>query len=289
MSPVTPVSPAPSLGSSSERPEDSPPDFDVSQLAVVEAGTEGPLVLCLHGIGGSSASFAAQIGELSTVARVLAWDAPGYAGSADPERAPGLDGYADAAAALIRSRGTVAHVIGVSWGGAIALRLAARYPNLVASLVIADATMGSAADPEKAAAMRARAEELQARGATEFAARRAPRLLGPNAPRELTEAVTRNMAESIRLPGYGYAAQALAETDLTAELASVHAPALVLCGEEDQITGISESQAIAGGVRSGVFVILADAGHLANQEQPEAFNDWARAHLRVTALIPELA
>lgn len=262
---------------------------EVPGLAVVEAGNDGPLVLCLHGIGSSSASFSAQLEGLSSVARVVAWDAPGYGASADPESAPGLDGYADTAAALIRARGGSAHVLGVSWGGAIALRLAVRHPDLVESLVLADATRGSAADARRADAMRGRAREREELGPTEFAARRAPRLLGPNAPEELVRTVTRTMAESIRLPGYGYAAESLAESDLTGELADVRAPALVLCGEEDQVTGVPESQAIAGGVQRGVFVILSDAGHVANQEQPEAFNDWVRAHLRVTALVPELA
>lgn len=260
-----------------------------AELAVLEAGERGPLVLCLHGIGSSAAAFAAQLDGLSSVARVVAWDAPGYGDSADPDAPPGLDGYADAAASLIRARGGSAHVLGVSWGGAIALRLAVRHPELVDSLIIADSTRGSAADPARADAMRARATELQALGAREFAAVRAPRLLGPNAPAALVETVARHMADAIRLPGYGYAAASLADSDLRAELASVHAPTLVLCGEDDRVTGVEESQAIAGGVRRGVFVILNDAGHLANQEQPEAFNDWVRAHLRVTALVPELA
>ncbi|MDH6187475.1 pimeloyl-ACP methyl ester carboxylesterase [Streptomyces sp. CZ24] len=140
---------------------------------VTEAGTEGPLVLCLHGIGSSSASFAAQLAGLSPVARVVAWDAPGYGRSADPDTAPGLDGYADAAAGLIRARGGSAHVIGVSWGGVIALRLALRHPDLVASLVVADSTRGSGADPEKAAAMRGRAAELAEAGPRAFAEARA--------------------------------------------------------------------------------------------------------------------
>lgn len=68
-----------------------------------EAGNpDAPLLLCLHGIGSSSAAFAPQLAGLSDQVRVVAWDAPGYAASADPGRAPGLDGYADTAAALIR-------------------------------------------------------------------------------------------------------------------------------------------------------------------------------------------
>ncbi|MFE1125978.1 alpha/beta fold hydrolase [Streptomyces albidoflavus] len=256
---------------------------------VTEAGTEGPLVLCLHGIGSSSASFAAQLAGLSPVARVVAWDAPGYGRSADPETAPGLDGYADAAAGLIRARGGSAHVIGVSWGGVIALRLALRHPDLVASLVVADSTRGSGADPEKAAAMRGRAAELAEAGPRAFAEARAPRLLAPGAPDELVETVTATMADSIRLPGYGHAAASMADTDLGPELAAITQPALVLCGEEDRITGVAESQLIAGAMPKGVFVILSGAGHLANQEQPAAFNDWVRAHLRIAARVPESA
>lgn len=254
---------------------------------VEEAGREGPLVLCLHGIGSSSASFTHQLAGFSTVARVVAWDAPGYGGSADPEAPLDLDGFADAAAGLIRERGGSAHVIGVSWGGVIALRLAARHPGLVDSLVVADSTRGSGTSPEKAAAMRGRAGALEAAGAAEFARSRARRLVSPEAPAELVARITDTMAGAIRLPGYRYAAESMAATDLGPELPAIDAPALVLCGEHDRVTGVEESQAIAGALPRGAYVILAGAGHLANQEQPDTFNDWVRAHLRITARIPE--
>ena len=53
--------------------------------AAVQAGDSGPLVLCLHGIGSSSAAFAPQFAALSGSYRMVAWDAPGYAKSADPK------------------------------------------------------------------------------------------------------------------------------------------------------------------------------------------------------------
>lgn len=256
-------------------------------IHVEEAGDAGPLVLCLHGIGSSSASFAHQLSGLSTVARVVAWDAPGYGRSADPQTPLDLDGFADAAAGLIRERGGSAHVVGVSWGGVIALRLAARHPGLVDSLVVADSTRGSGTSPDKAAAMRGRAAELEAAGAAEFARARTARLLSPDAPADLVAAVRATMAGSIRLPGYGYAAESMAATDLGPELSAIDVPALVLCGEHDRVTGVEENQILAGALPRGAYVILAGAGHLANQEQPDTFNDWVRAHLRITACIPE--
>jgi pimeloyl-ACP methyl ester carboxylesterase len=253
---------------------------------VVESGPkDGPLLLCLHGIGSSSASFARLAEDLADTVRVVRWDAPGYAASADPGHSPGLDGYADAAAELIRRRGGRAHVLGVSWGGVIALRLAVRHPELVASLVVADSSVGSGADPDSAERMRARADQLAVQGTEAFAAERGPRLVSATAPAELVDRVVRTMADSIRQPGYGYAAQAMAEADLTRELPRITAPALVICGDQDRVTGPAASQVITAGLPRAAYVVLADAGHLANQEQPEAFHSWVRAHLHITARV----
>ncbi|GAA2602156.1 alpha/beta fold hydrolase [Streptomyces tubercidicus] len=253
----------------------------------VRAGEHGPLLLCLHGIGSSSAAFAPQLAELSAHARVVAWDAPGYAASPDPHGPLDLDGYADAAAELIRSYGTGAHVLGVSWGGVIALRLATRHPGLVDSLIIADSSPGSATDPAKAQAMRARAAELAELGPAAFAARRGPRLVSPHAPQELVRHVIDTMAAAVRLPGYAYAAASMASADLRTELADITAPALVLCGDLDRVTGVEASQALAGALHKTAYVIVKDAGHLANQEQPGHFNAWVLSHLDIVTEQPK--
>ncbi|MFI9025930.1 alpha/beta fold hydrolase [Streptomyces sp. NPDC053560] len=262
--------------------ESSP--FDLAGLHVEEAGDAGPVLLCLHGIGSSSAAFAPQFATLSRYVRVVAWDAPGYAKSADPTGPFTLDDFADTAAALIRQRGGRAHVLGVSWGGVIALRLAARHPELVSSLIVADSSAGSGTDPVKAEAMRARADELAEVGPRAFAERRGPRLVSDAAPEALVQRVTDTMAGSLRLPGYRYSTESMAATDLRiADLSAVTAPTLVLCGDQDRVTGIDASQMLTADLHSSVFVIVKDAGHLANQEQPEAFDAWVFAHLRISA------
>ncbi|MFF2650807.1 alpha/beta fold hydrolase [Streptomyces sp. NPDC058045] len=255
--------------------------YDTAGLHLEQAGEQGPLLLCLHGIGSSSAAFAPQLDELSDHFRVLAWDAPGYAKSADPHGPLSLDDYADTAAAVIRAHGGTAHVLGVSWGGVIALRLALRHPELVDSLIVADSSPGSGTDPGKAAGMRARAAELAAAGPRAFAEQRSARLLSPGAPAELVRRVTDTMADSVRLPGYGYAAEAMAAADLRPDLPRITAPTLVLCGDQDRVTGIEGAQAVAGGIHKTAYVIVKDAGHLANQEQPRRFNAWVLAHLHI--------
>lgn len=252
-----------------------------TDIHVLDRGS-GPTVLCLHGIGSSSAAFAPQIEALDGELRFLAWDAPGYAASADPDVPMDLDGYADAAAAIARNRadGPV-HVLGVSWGGVIATRLALRHPDVVRSLVLADSSRGSGQSPEHVAAMRSRADELSRLGPAEFAKARGPRLVTAAASAELVDHVVATMRDAVRLPGYAHAAESMASTDHTRELSAVSVPTLVLCGDGDTVTGVSESQALAGGIRDAVFVTLHGAGHVANQEAPETFNAWLSCFVHI--------
>jgi 3-oxoadipate enol-lactonase len=252
------------------------------QLRVISAGVEiavrtegaGPPVLLLHGIGSASDAFDRQLPALASDFRCLAWDAPGYGASADPPGPPGMDGYAAGAADVLRQAGAVpAHVVGVSWGGVIATHLALVHPDRVRSLTLADSSRGSAASPERADAMRSRGAELDREGVQNFAASRAPRLLSPTASGGLVGAVAAAMARAIRNPGYGWAAEAMAETDHLDALTGLQVPTLVVVGEHDTITTVEASQELAHAVRGARYEVIEHAGHLANQERPDAFND----------------
>ncbi|WP_459986087.1 alpha/beta fold hydrolase [Nocardioides sp. AN3] len=245
----------------------------------------GEPVLLLHGIGSSSASFAPQFDALADERTLVAWDAPGYAASPDPVGPLGhlgLDGYVTAALGVVRAAlglGPV-HVVGVSWGGVIALRLAATHPELVRTLTVVGASLGSGTDPVRAAQMRARAADLLRLGPDAFARARAPRLLSPHAPADLVRTAVTTMAEAIRLPGYAEAAESMATADLSGDLARITAPTLVLAGEADTVTGPERAREIAAGIPGALLATLPRAGHLANQEQPEAVNDWLRRFTR---------
>jgi predicted dienelactone hydrolase len=60
--------------------------------------------------------------------------------------------------------------------------------------------------------------------------------------------------------------------DSTPLLAQVSVPTLVITGAEDEMIPVEESRRIASGIRGAKLVIIPGAGHLANLEQPEAFN-----------------
>lgn len=241
----------------------------VDGIRVRTAGDGSP-VLLLHGIGGSSASFDAQLAGLATKHRVLAWDAPGYGGSDNPARPLGMAGYAALVGRLLTALGAVpAHLVGVSWGGVIATRVALDHPEAVRSLVLADSTRGSGIDPERAALMRARPGELNRVGAAEFARRRAPRLMAREADPAVAQRVEDIMA-GIRLPGYTSAAESMAETDHGPRLSRISVPTLVLVGEQDRVTGVAEARRLAASIPGARLAVL-PGGHAANQEHPRRF------------------
>lgn len=255
---------------------------------VVTAGS-GPMLLCLHGIGSSSRSFASQLDGLADIATVVAWDAPGYRGSPAWEQPLGMDGYADEAVSVLDDLGVAgADVLGMSFGGVIAMRMAMRHPARVHSLVLADSTPGSGSDPAKATAMRCRSDELARDGAEVFARARAARLVSAGASPELIATVAATMAEAISLPGYAHAASAMADTDHTESFAGVNVPTLVLVGGNDRVTPPVISRDIADRLPDARYAEVPDAGHVSNVENPTDFNMLVRifldeVHGRVTA------
>ncbi|QRY62204.1 alpha/beta fold hydrolase [Gordonia sp. PDNC005] len=254
----------------------------MTDLHVVDEGS-GPSVVLLHGIGGSSRSFDPQVAELAENHRLLAWDAPGYGRSADVANPLSMDDYADRVASLIEDRcgEQGAHVLGMSWGGVIATRLALRRPDLVRSLILGSSTVGSGATPESAGSMLARAADVEADLAA-FVADRARRLLASDADGTTVAAVAEEMAAAIRPAGYRSAAEAMAATDHTDRLPEVDVPTLVVAGDCDEVTGHAASQVLAGGIPGAVYVTLRGAGHLANRDRPEAFNAWAESFIQIT-------
>lgn len=243
-------------------------------ISLTESGSGIPVFL-MHGIGSSGEIFLEQFQELGTDFHVVAWDAPGYGRSGDSPNRLRMDDFADLAAACIRDAfDSGAHVIGMSWGGVIATRLALRHPGLVRSLVLGSSTVGSATTPEQAEAMIARRSQLDELGAVTFASQRAPRLIAENAPAAVKQAAVELMSQSIRLPGYGDAAVSMAETDHTPDLARISQPTLVIWGENDQITGHRAAVPLLAGIPGAVGVEVKEAGHLTNWESPENFNSW---------------
>jgi pimeloyl-ACP methyl ester carboxylesterase len=251
-----------------------------TRLHVEQAG-HGPALLLLHGIGSNSRSFRHQLSGLSDAFSVMAWDAPGYGRSDDPPGSFTLEDLADEAVRVLDEHGVErAHVLGVSLGGVIAQLVYRRHARRLRSLMLVDTTAGGGAlpEPERSARVRQRLEAIDRLSPRELARRRAPQLVSPDAPAALVQELEDIMAE-VRPAGYRNAALALGATDVTSLLGSIRAPTLVIHGADDAVVPLETGRELATAIPGAELVVIEHAGHVSNQEQPEAFNAVVRQFL----------
>ena len=238
------------------------------------AGGGVPLVL-LHGIGSNSRSWYRQVAGLSDEFRVVAWDAPGFGKSADPnEPAPSIGFYVAALRSLLVSLSVdAAIVVGHSFGGIVAQEFYRSYPRCVRSLILADTTQGGAQHLEE------RLRMIRSMTPAELARSRAPRLLSKNAGPELVAEAIARMSE-VRGPGYEFAALAMASADTRGVLDEIDVPLQMIWGVDDEITPVWEKWPPRAHVE-----LIPDAGHLCYIEQPERFNALVRCAARRRAAV----
>src|SRR5436190_23536667 len=103
-------------------------------------GGSGDTVMLVHGLGGAAANWLALAPLLLPGRQVIVPELPGHGGSDPLPAAPSLNAYADRIAGLLDEP---AAIVGHSLGGAVALRLAIRRPELVRALVLAGGAGGS--------------------------------------------------------------------------------------------------------------------------------------------------
>jgi 3-oxoadipate enol-lactonase len=162
-----------------------------------------------------------------------ALDLPGHGSAPPPPLGAGIDVYSASVALQIAALGAPVHLVGMSLGGLVAQQLAAAYPDLVASVVLAD-TVPVYPEPFRQT-WRQRAETARTTGLSSlvepmvemwFTADLAQR----NDPR--VEQARRAFATTDP-EGYARTCEVLADADLRAHVASLSVPVAVACGNED--------------------------------------------------------
>ena len=235
-----------------------------------EQGSGTPLTL-LHGISSGAASWHKQMALPGY--RVLAWDMPGYGESPMLATARADAGaYADALARMLDRAGVQKTVLlGHSLGALVAAAFAARYPQRVRYLVLADVAQGygqaEAAQREKIWQGR---QQQMALGGEAMAEGRAAKLLRAGA-READVATVAAGMRRLRSEGYLAAAWMLAHDDIHRWLAGYRGRFAVWCGEQDAITQPELVQGVA--LRYGMpYTAIPQAGHASYLDNATFFN-----------------
>ena len=242
---------------------------DYGAIGVTEAGGGAAVpIVFLHGVGSDKSVWRPQIEHFGKARRAIAFDYPGYGESAAWPNAT----RDDFACAILAAMGALevgrAHICGLSLGGVVAIAMHAAKPDACASLILADTF---AVHPEGAGIFERSTTASRAMGMRELAEARVDMLLGNEARPELRAEVVETMA-AIDPEAYRIGAGAVWLADQQERARTIAVPTLILCGSEDRITPAALSEELAKLVPGSQLELIAAAGHLANAEQPAAFN-----------------
>ena len=233
-----------------------------------------PLVL-LHGLGGSSQTWAFQFRALADDFRVIAWDMPGYGASGGFVRDnPTVEHYAHTLSAVLDTIGAFkAHIVGQSVAALIGGAYAVEYPDQTLSYTFCQGLAGLAGlpDDERSAQRKSRLETIREMGAERFAEERGRKVLGPNTLPMVAELAVTIMKRA-PVPAMCQAIEMMAQTDFYQIAPRIDCPSLVIAGSADPASPVETGQAARDALGNGPIEIIDGAGHYGCMENPAAFN-----------------
>jgi pimeloyl-ACP methyl ester carboxylesterase len=235
---------------------------------------EGQPLLLSHGYGATSAMFDQNLAVLWAGHRVITWDLRGHGGSespADPASYSAGNAVADMAAILDALGVERAVLGGHSLGGYLSLDFTLAHPERVAALVLIDTGPGFRKDEARDGWNR-RAEGTAAR-----LAERGVAALGSGS--EL-HADGHNDVAGLVLAAQGTLTQQ--DAHVLTGLPDIAVPTLVVVGANDQHF-LAAADYMAAKIPGARKVVIPDAGHAPNIEQPDRFN------AEVVAFLTEVA
>jgi 3-oxoadipate enol-lactonase len=231
-------------------------------------------VVFLHGFPHNRSLWAPQLGGLAVPCRGMAFDLRGF-GETSVTPPFSIDRYADDVAAALAGLGVDRGVIaGLSMGGYVALALWRRHPALVRALILSDTKAG--ADDDKARSGRRALIALAAeKGSAAVADKMITGMVGKSTRDknpDLVEAMHRMMSLAPVAGVAGALDAMMNRPDSTPMLGTITVPTLILVGEEDALTPVSEARTLHHGIAGSDLHVISGAGHVSNVERPAAFN-----------------
>lgn len=251
--------------------------FDGRHIHYTDTGMvdERPALLFVHAYTCNSSLWQGMIGRFSSRFRCLALDLPGHGQSDPADKASDMAYIADWAIAVLDHASVErAHMCGLSIGGMVGQQLGLAHPHRLQSLVLA-CTTGRLA-PQAATAWDERLETIKTKGLWAQIEETIERwygegLLGGFGPADL-DPVAR-MIGSTSVAGAVACGLAVKSHDLLDRLGSITTPTLVIGADKDLSFPIEHPQALAQAIPEAKLVMLADAGHIAPIQVPDAFAD----------------
>jgi pimeloyl-ACP methyl ester carboxylesterase len=219
---------------------------------------QGKPLLLLHGWGTSLDTFATMTEDLKRQFRITAFDFPGHGGSEMPPATWAVDDFVGLTLGVMAQLGIErASILGHSFGGRVAIKLAAADPEMVDRLLLVD----SAGVPPPRTVGR-RLKRLASRFANTVG-----RLGRPG------QAVRRKIVARIASTDYLNAGPlrdtflAIVKEDVRPVLPRIKAPTLLIWGESDADTTLADAHAMERLIPGARLLVLKNAGHFSYLDQ----------------------
>jgi 3-oxoadipate enol-lactonase len=235
----------------------------------IEGAAGAPVLLLSNSLGTSLEMWAPQVEALTSRYRLVRYDSRGHGRSGASVGDYTIERLGlDAVAILDALNVPRARFCGLSMGGMVGMWLGTHAPERLERLCLAN-TAAWMGPPE---AWQRRIEAVLRDGVGAIKEAVVERWFTPGFRARAHETVA-GMSETLLItPPKGYAGccAAIRDMDQREAIRAIFAPTLVIGGARDPATPLAKAQEIAEAI-AGARLIVLDAAHLSNIEQPEAF------------------
>lgn len=245
-------------------------------LSYDDVGEGNIPIIFLHGFPFDKSMWAKQLDFFATTNRVIAIDIRGFGKSTDESTPLSIDLFSDDLMLFMNQmKISKAIICGLSMGGFIALNAQARFPDRFEAIILCDTQC--IADTIEVKLNRYKTiDEIALNGTLNFNEAFIKKVFCKNSFTNKQEIVTQLRSvvmanpEQIVINGL----KALAERSETCStLPEINIPTLIICGREDEVTPLEQSEFLHTSIKASALHIIDDAGHVSNIEQPEEFNN----------------
>lgn len=247
------------------------------------AGPAGaPWVTFIPGIGNDGTFWQAQAAALAGRHRVLTFDPWGHGASPAPPADCGFDDVVQGVLSLWRHLDIDrSAVVGLGFGGSVALALGLAAPGRVARIVACCCRPKQPQDRRDF--WRARREAVLVQGMDKLADATVDRWLSADfrAAHPEVDANLRSMMKRTTVEGYRACVGAFIGMDFDARLPQLRVPTLLVAAEHDHGGGpVEDMRAMAQRIPGARIEVVPGAGHIVNHEAPEAVAALLRSFLQ---------
>jgi 3-oxoadipate enol-lactonase len=245
-------------------------------ICYTDSEREDTPIIFIHGFPFSKSMWDPQKSFLEKKRRIITYDIRGYgkSGSAGTISIEVLAN--DLLSIMEKLKLDKVIACGLSMGGYILLNAVSRFPEKFKALIFAD-TQCIADSPEGVEKRKNSISQINENGLADFADSFVGNVFSEKSLINKIEAIDhiKNTILSTSENTITGTLNALAyRIETCSKLEKLNMPVLILCGEDDKVTPLAQSEFLNKNIPGSKFFVIEKAGHLSNLEQPDLFNKY---------------